>query len=778
MFVVIATVLCFFEFLDPQDPWINGTYELPAFESWTEGDGTQDGNVIIVPPNTVASKGWRLYRNFKNIDSDVYTHFYNYCPSDSTPIAKACCYVDLVEGNEAIQYGANANHGSWASYPLKKMINKNMTFNIYLENRNATHSARFLLPQVFPYKLKKQTFPENRVSKSPIMQNVNRYELSFNTVNEEIEVLTKSLSDPHPLPKMLSSENNAFNPGDDRQYPLISPLVLLCNKSHIVGVDVSTIEFWHTWKSNSYSFFSMHLKVRRPFKLSLIVIEKVTESYLDAIEHWHSTFRDIYSPANDLPGGLWMPFADLNTCFKNNTEERDVFLAQNKWGSSTKTKTYLPVFKYYEVLAEHLTVPYNETFDEAFKACRNNEGSYCQRIWNTAARNAKGRIIARSEDEAWNVGSFVYVNFAGSRYQEALNDSTNPKVVDVYNGTGSDSFSITYLDYKTNDHDIDEVQPFYLVDKVDKQLFGPIMATHFKFFQMFNRTAKRGIMTNSAFVMPQLAKYIRSAGFEIRLAQPYLKYSQYYRNTFWQQRFQVGSHTMSMLENSERAISLEYAEGEFSIQLSLGSFPSYFSYNAATDNFWSNCNDLAQMKPIFTRWNNVLKTTLGETEFFANCMGLVKQYIPTEGQNPALTTTNEINDFSMFCEKPEKVINGKRACYVNILLGYSGDHSVGSAFVRKAVYSFAKTPTVFFTAQDLTATVQGNNVTLEMKGLSQYHTYRAASIKIVLGDDDKSGNSTVLYIIGGVTIASLTGAAIFFLYRKPSEIDPIMSVSL
>ena len=773
--IVLFFSSCFsiFQFIDPSDPKINYSYSLPSFSSWYIPSGISiDGNVVIVPPNKKASDSIRISININNIDSEKYQNIYHFCPTDSTPIPGARCYLDITEGSSPIQWGANSNLGYASNWILSKPISNLTTFSFYLENKNLTFSARFLLPQLTPYINKIQNFPENRIIKENLKQNINKFKLIMNVLNEEIIILSEKLINSHKLPSMISFENDYFSVLTGRKNPEFTPLVILANKTHIIGIDIYSTSFWHVWKSNQMSYFSLNLKTRKEFELSLIVIEKDTNSYLEAIEFWHNSFRDKYLPQDNFHSGMWVPFADLNDCFPNNTDDKDIFMAQNRWGGSTSSpKKYLPQFKYYEILVEHSTIPYDENYDLTIKNCSDKGDTQCKRIWNTASRDSNGKIDARSENEDWNVGSYVRVNFAGIKYEEALNDSINSNIINVYNGTGSDSFTITSIDYLTDDHEPDDCLPYYLVDEFDHKYFVPLMANHFKFFNLFKNKMNGGIMTNSYLNIPQLVENIRSAGFEIALINPFTKYINYYRTCFWLQRFQVGSHTMSMLENSDRTNSFQYAEEEFSIQLSFGSFPSYFSHNAASNNFWNNCNDLNLMKSHFSKWKNVLTTTLIDTEFFANCKGIVHHYLPDDDQIPSLNDENEINDYSMFCEKESKAINNKINCYVNILIGYRGTNVIQSTFKRTVIYHFDQKPELFFKSDNLDINIDSNNnITIILSNVSVYHTYRAASFKVIYelnnNNNNQNNSNIIYYYIGGILLFLIGIIGIFIISNK------------
>ena len=732
-FYLTTPIFSIFHYIDPNDPQFNTSYTLPSFESWKKSEyAVINKNVVIVQPNTKASKSLKIYVQLNGIQEDVFKNIYHYCPTDSTSILGARCYLDIVENEDVIQYGANSELGSSSIWTLKKPINSEMTFSFYLENRNSTHSARFLLPKLIPFKEKYQKFPQNRIKSEEIGKNIVRHTLFMNNINEEIKISSIPLINPHVLPFGIMRENQGFHTIEGRNRPEISPLTILSNKTHIIGVDIYSYDFWHTWKSNQLSFFSIFLKTRQKFKISLIVIEKKTNSYLEALEIWHQSFPDIYSLKNNISSGMWVPFADLNDCFKNNNDDVDIFMAQNKWGTPINSKKHLPLYKYYEILVEHSKIPYNQTFDLRIKKCANEGNTECKRILTTAARDANGNMLAFAENEGWNQGSYIRVNFAGSRFDEAVKDSKDQKILNTFNGTGSDSFTSTYLDYKTVEHEPDDCLPFYIIDEFDHKYFVPLMANHFKFFKLFKDKMNAGIMTNSFLNIPQLAKFISSAGFEISLVNPTAEYLEYYHDVFWLQRFQLGSHTMSMLENSDRTNSFKYAEEEFSIQLVFGSYPSYFSENADDNNFWDNCKDINLMKPHFKKWNKVFSTTIKNNDYYANCRGIVHQYIPSDNQNPSLNMDDEINDYSMFCEKESQAVNNTINCYVNILLGYRGMDVDQKTFRRIVIYQFDTKPELYFKSDNLNIKIDSQNkVTIILTNVGPSHTYRAASFKVV-----------------------------------------------
>lgn len=105
--------------------------------------------------------------------------------------------------------------------------------------------------------------------------------------------------------------------------------------------------------------------------------------------------------------------------------------------------------------------------------------------------------------------------------------------------------------------------------------------------------------------------------------------------------------------------------------LSFGAWPSYFSYNAASKNFWAkeNKDELESLKPFFKRWIPVFNSVLNGTVYYANQRGIVKFDIPENYQIPDLDnkTENDVFTKSMFCEKNE---NPNLNCYLVVFMGY------------------------------------------------------------------------------------------------------------
>jgi hypothetical protein len=359
----------------------------------------------------------------------------------------------------------------------------------------------------------------------------------------------------------------------------------------------------------------------------------------------------------------------------------------------------------------------------------------------TMARKSDGGYLAREEFENWNNGTFANVYYDGeSKEYFASNitaDINRPKEkrYPEYVGVAFDSFGygdqFTYIDEENRYTPGSDFIPYYLVDENDKA-YLPLYSGIFQAMKYWESLSPIGIMINGFNMMPEMTYQLANVGAEIRMGETgYAKYNSYLKECFWTGRYLHGSRSLSYLENTDREKSFQCKEEYFSIVTSLGASPSYFSHNAASNNFWKNKNDVDLLRPFMKRWGPAINEAFNGSIYYANGLGLINLNIPSDKQVPDLNEKYDISTTSLWC-KPKSSANsdGYVNCHLSIFLGYNAEHSNGTDFNRHARIEIEGiNPQCLFKAENMTCNINNGNVDISMHGVESKRTFRTAIIK-------------------------------------------------
>ncbi|KAK8889426.1 hypothetical protein M9Y10_034172 [Tritrichomonas musculus] len=777
-------------------------FPVPNFpSSWNRFDGlsfTNKSNKTVIVPTSQSTKTCPYVTKTIKQTSDKY---YNYvkvsCNGEDTGNTVAFCYVDITRWKTSeyptliYKYGANSKLGKTTIYQLNELApNISLSVTAYLVNEDKEKEAHFNVPTIEFFNYVEESYPLE-IEKTKINSNSDRITatIKYNTTEPRMNLHTLEVFDAFPCPKEVEDASQSYVGSSKKLhgYPIIA------NKTHTIGVDVFNKDVIHLWSIESKSIyeksivdntsiikkfhsFNMELEVRdkNGFKMSFILLKQESNSWLDALEKWHLNFPEIYEKQ---PGGvgLWAPFAQLKSLFPNTTEDRDVYGANFIWGADVyQVKPYLSSYIYTEPGVGHIPIEFNEeSYWEDIKKCALNESHpstrACQEAYEDVAFNSDSVPNIRAENASWNVGMISFNMLKGKTLQtklKQLNSTINAYLRNnvTIHGIGLDSFNAAfYVDYLTKDRSCDYDLPYYLVDG-DKR-FVPNLANFFNIYKMYDVLSIGGFMTNSVYEPPQLTQFHGSSGYEIKLVDTVndaLEYTKYYQRNFFRQRYVVGSRPLSYIENTDREISLKYKESYFSIMLSFGAWPSYFSYNAASSNFWAkeNKDELESLKPFFKRWIPIFNTVLNGTIYYANQRGMVEFDIPQNNQIPEIDnkTENDIFSKSLFCNK----LN----CYLVIFTGYRGNYQKND--LKRTINAEIKEANnleCIFAAKNTDCYINKNIVTVKMEGMNKGDVFRSAVVKFQITQKQKNNKKNVtliVLVVLSVLIVISAGIVIFY----------------
>ncbi|KAH0793057.1 hypothetical protein GPJ56_002952 [Histomonas meleagridis] len=769
------------------------TISFPNFDKWEDqgSGGTIDssGQVVTVSPGTSTSDCYKFCATITSEDipnNKKYAYARTVCNAHSSnKNTGAQCYVDMtrtrnIQPRVIYQYGANSNIGTSTVYELSQPCpNISVDYCIYLENdADDDRDAVFTLPVIELFNTIVES-KEIETTTETIKPNVKRVKghVPYNSQDPKLHLYTLKLTNPHPFPDTFSSPN--FNYISTSKN--VHQVPILANSTHIIGIDIFARDFVHLWEvETSYDStdmdsqllcFSMYIEVidRNGFDMPYIILEKPSTSWLDALEKWHLTFPEIY---NEQPGGqgLWAAFPDLVSIFPDSTEDRDIFGVQFLWGPAyDEVKPYLSTYLYIEPSLIHVTIPYTpETYIQDLESCAadtsNEEHLACEALLENGNQYPYGQLNAREENAGWNVGSVGYVSYTGKAYEYLTSDlnktiSTYKKHETEYHGIAVDSFSSGFrIDYATDTHTPAkaDIIPYYLVDSDNGHSYVPNIVHYFTLYKDHLSDTPRGFMTNTNYEPPQFTQFHACSGHEVEIVgdSHHVEYTSYFRENFWKQRYVLGSRPMSQIENTDRKYALRYMEEYFSLLISFGCAPSYFSHDASSESFFTleSIDDINTAKPQYERWTPIFRTLLNDTVYYANQRGMVTMELPADEQNPELTDEEELNAMSMFCEKEDKAVDGFVNCYVAALIANSGTYS-GDDFKRTLVLNVNTTQQLncLFVSNDMSCDAGNGKVTLKIEGLPKYQRYRAAVISFKASDSYEEAASGSTQYTGGST---------------------------
>ena len=743
-------------------------FNVPNFTSkWNRLDGIsfidKSNKTMIVPTSRSTKTCPYISKTIKQTTDIYYQYVKVSCNGEDTGNKVAFCYVDITRAKTTDypsivhKYGANSKLGKSTIYQLNHLApNVSLSVTVYLVNEDEQKEAHFHVPTIEFFNYIDESRPL-QIQKKQLKMNAERIEakIEYNESDPRMNVHTLKIIDAFDVPSEIQGSHQTYT-GSSKTlhgYPIIA------NKTHTIGIDIFNKEIFHLWSIESkneynkmynntyniikYDSFNIEMEVvdKNGFFISFILLKQDSKSWLDALEKWHSTFPEIYEKQ---PGGsgLWAPFPELQSLFPNTTEDRDIFGANFVWGADCRqVKPYLPSYIYIEPGVGHIPIEFNsESFWEDIKKCALNESHpntrVCQESYEDVAFNSSHQPNIRAENATWNVGMISYNMLKGKTLQtklKNLNSTINTYLRNnkTVNGIGLDSFNAAfYADYLTKERSFNYDTPYYLVD--DDNLFVPNLVNFLKIYQLFENISIGGFMTNSVYEPPQLTQFHASSGYEIQLVNTKtnsLEYTKYYQLNFFRQRYVVGSRPLSYLENTDRSISLNFKESYFSIMLSFGAWPSYFSYNAASKNFWAkeNKEELESLKPFFKRWIPVFNTVLNGTIYYANQRGIVEFDIPENDQIPELDnkTENDIFSKSLFCENKYDL-----NCYLVIFIGYRGNYEKDD--LKRTVNVELKGVNnleCFFVAENTSCSINKNVATVKIEGVKKSDTFRSAVLK-------------------------------------------------
>ena len=409
----------------------------------------------------------------------------------------------------------------------------------------------------------------------------------------------------------------------------------------------------------------------------------------------------------------------------------------------------------------------------------------CQVVLDSALRDKNLNLVCREEDAPWNVGLCCNVIYEGKAREYFYRQFKNS--IEAYlkqgappNMTGGafDSFSagqtVTYVD-ESNPRPGDGYLPYFLLDP-DQKPFVCLHAAMFEGFKDYMVYSPQGMLMNTFYVPPEMVKYQVNAGFEVGLSsETGFEYSKYYRKYFWGMRFNGGCHSISHVENRNREYSIKYVESYMSIMASYGSASSWFSADAANENFWTSPESFTEFRPTLERWMPKLNEAFNGTIFYANGLGMVTMEFPEDGQNPPIDEL-DISSTALFCRPDSQASDGVVECYLSIFLGYqSKEAPQGFSRVAKVNIKGATSLSCWFVANDMTCSKSGDTVTVALRNVGSGQTYRTAIVKFERNGHDNSKAIAIGVSVAVVVLLCAIGAviAVFLIRKKKKNVDKL-----
>ncbi|KAH0789748.1 hypothetical protein GPJ56_006250 [Histomonas meleagridis] len=746
--------------------WSTGNYEKTA--DWIKVGNTNSGGVV---------QFWDRISTIPNVN---YTHIRTNCRASGTPNPDAQCFLHMANTHPHadMKYGANAPHGDYRVYTLSNPRNLSATtdpsFRLQLINTGST-DATFLIPEVTLYLEPFKTYSNYTKSTVPNHPNVQKITASI-TTTDKFTLQTLAIANPYDFPAKIK---HWFSMSFDMNSSY-SAVPLIANATHMITYDILDESFLHLWRlfKSWYNMtyetsFKISIKPRKSFEISYYLIEHNSTSYEDALEYFQNEFKEVYQ-VQPLGFGASVPFHNLTKCFPN-TEDRDIFLANFQWTVwPDTTKEYLPTFYFLEPTMIHIGFPYDEEhFEENFSNCHTDT---CELIRDSYAYDR-------------NLKEYLYPTYSGTRstatllfeanglahksflknLTRLLNNGHRPPA----NGLHFDYYSWNTVSFVPNCKElVPNVLPYYLLEdeRDDLTITIPLMADHFYHFKLFRDNASKGYSLNTAWILPQWAKFTAVAGYEISfISGSTVSISDYTRMRAWQLRYHMGSRPISLIDMTDPSILKEYFDEIFSIHLSIGSVPCFWN-DYSHRYFWEDCDVINQLKDDYKKWSPVMKAVLNNTVFQPNNRNKVKMEFPRDSQNPEYNEEDEVNveihDLATWCPKDTNETSLDN-CHVVVFLGYNAQHSVGSKFKRTAKIKVdtENDITCVLKSKNTKCDVSGNEVTVSMNGIDSLRTFRAVVIKIEDNKNKQTGKIAGI-VISVLVVVVLAAAIIYALVMK------------
>lgn len=747
------------------------------------------------------------------------------CPAADgySPLSNAWCYVDIWNGTgTALKWGVLAKQGETAIVQLDNGAVEGDTIKatFYLYNDDTTTDAFFGIPGLKFFQKKYNYLAD--VESEPVdgHSSVTRKTVSISRDAGKIDLQTLVLLNQWQLPNPVQYNMGGLNYYDSGEPFATVPII--ANATHIIGFDIFHDTFIQPWRiveetdgMDRTSALSLHMVARtdKGASMTYLVWETESTSWTDALEKWHIEFSEIYQEA-PAGWGLWAPFAHLEGLFPNNTDYRDVYHVGFTWGSSPeKCKKDMDNYVYTEPTYVHInTMKFNEnTWLSDIEACANNEEhperDACKAALACPAKQADGSWMIIAEHEPWNPDGIRLVtiydgickDYLKKKYHDKLNDIYYPG---IYCGGSMDSFATGATEHYMSLDDTETINhvPYLMYDQ-NGATFLPIYASLSTAFHDLAVHSPQGVLLNAFSIPPEFVRLQGNLGYEIQTASAEgFDYNEWTQALLWKARYNGCAHSQSYIENTDRTYGKKYTEEYFSVMASIGSVASYFSHNAAENNFWDpESNDIFELRDVFERWMEPMNEACNGSWYYANQLGLVKMTMDESRQVPDLDEKHDISSVSMFCKPEAKAVDGAVDCYVMAFLGYRNSHSAGNTFMRVAEIDInGANPECFFTAKDMKCTVDSNGkVTVSMAGIESGKTYRTAIIKFKRSVEQNApetqtpgtqtptepSNSNVGVIVGSVVgsiaaVALIAVGAVFVIRKHRSPVDAEMKVAV
>ena len=788
---------------------IHATFKPFTDESWrvrdasmTKDDFEHTATTIKIPRNTPIEKA--VMTTVTIVTEDAYTFGALKCNAQGAQVQDAVCYGDATDGKEPFRWGITPNVGETEHVQFYMVLrNGTLKLSVYLYNDNQNEDVTFLLPEFWIYHKQYSKLPASRTE---LVSGHTRVWRKTGHVTQEmgkIKLYSAALPNAHAFPSSIGDGNLPYS--SSAGYYGIVPVT--ANATHIVGFDIYHDSFMQPWSHNTIVDdngetgrtleLSMMARNESGADITYLVMEVDTVSWLDAVEKWHSEFPDVYHKTQGW--GLWATFANLQKMFPNSTEDIDLFHVGFQWGSSySGMKPYIPNHIYSEPTLIHLDIPYNQdTLVSDMETCEYDPSlsktdaekaalkEKCQVVLDSALRDKNLNLVCREEDAPWNVGLCCNVIYEGKAREYFYRQFKNS--IEAYlkqgappNMTGGafDSFSagqtVTYVD-ESNPRPGDGYLPYFLLDS-DQKPFVCLHAAMFEGFKDYMVYSPQGMLMNTFYVPPEMVKYQVNAGFEVGLSsETGFEYSKYYRKYFWGMRFNGGCHSISHVENRNREYSIKYVESYMSIMASYGSASSWFSADAANENFWTSPESFAAFRPTLERWMPKLNEAFNGTIFYANGLGMVTMEFPEDGQNPPIDEL-DISSTALFCRPDSQASDGVVECYLSIFLGYqSKEAPQGFSRVAKVNIKGATSLSCWFVANDMTCSKSGDTVTVALRNVGSGQTYRTAIVKFERNGHDNSKAIVIGVSVAVVVLLCAIGAviAVFLIRKKKKNVDKL-----
>lgn len=704
----------------------------------------KDDQTITCPPGTDTKTSAVITKRVQNLPNSYFDRR-EYTCNTVTNNKNQKCYVQLFFAN----YTFSENN-----FPLPGQTTKNIIKPI--ENGSIVKiffysgdtESVFKLPNIrfISRNIKYNDYGKPQVEK--IRENVYRATVDIKTT-DKLYLKTISLQNSFDLLPLIYSYNEEIVHTNTN----FMMMPIIANESYIVGIDVENDVFfatWHVRRDETGIFMEIGMKPRKQFKLSYIIVDKKSRNYRDAIEKWHFSFPDIY--LKSYGPGTW-----VDQVFPNNLTDEvfKTFMPKYYWGYYPDDQVKgLYSYRYVEpAIIWRNDLNCDESYDENIRKCA-EKSEDCQILVEYGERDINNKLICHPGFDGQN---FIQpILFYGKAKDFKLQKLRNAFSKGKYSGVGVDSFGFYDATYHSNPPV--DLCPFYSLDENNNhQEFISVMSTYLDIFHNLSSQSPRGFMINARLTVPQITKYIASAGYEIHL-KDYGIFAPYFYKRLWTHRFILGSKAMSHLDDS---LAYDLQEEYFSFCAMIGCTPS-------SGRFFNNATKMNIYKNSFDKWRPIYMEMFNDSVFMAN------------GGGKVLT---DYDSWGSFCKS-----NG--TCYASFM-------SMGDNLLLNA--EITSKPECYYIPEGSNCNTNGNNVTMQIK-----NKYRTIIIKYetekpndkdnddkdndnkdekddegdkTKDDDEKEQDSNKTgAIVGGVigtiiVIAVIAAVAIFIIKRKKTTRD-------